>query len=419
MMFLPLFAIAITGKAQITKTINISNPLNQQREDELVVLKRDFVEKNLGMLSKDTPISITKQNGSPVFVQFDDLDKDGNWDELAFLYTFKPKEKVKLDISNVQGAQIKPLTRAHVRQMRKNADDTFGQNLMTDSVPAGQLNTDFSKVALPNILTEGPAWENDKVGFRIYMDVRNTKDIWGKTTSKMMMDEVGVDPKNIYHHKADWGMDILAVGQSLGAGSLAFQVPFNGKDTLVRLGGKNMGPIYYRKLADGPIRAVFTLNYPKWQVLPGLAPVNLTEKISISGGQYFYQSEVKASNIPANAKLVTGIVNLKSTEDHVLENGNTKTLYTYGKQSENDDNLGLAIAVADGKHVLTSETPKTGDNGVVTTYTLSQPISDSKSVKFRFYSAWEDSSPEFKSEDGFVKYLKTQTANLKYPLKIK
>lgn len=140
-------------------------------------------------------------------------------------------------------------------------------------------------------------------------------------------------------------MDILAVGQSLGAGSLVMQVPWEGKkDTLVRLGGKNMGPIIYEQLADGPVRAVFSLHYPKWQALPGIPAIDIRERISIWGGQYYYESEVSSSGFPKDAKLVTGIVNLKAEKLDSLMNEKGKALYTHAKQSENDDQLGMPVA---------------------------------------------------------------------------
>jgi hypothetical protein len=40
---------------------------------------------------------------------------------------------------------------------------------------------------------------NDKVGLRLYFNVCNGKDIWGKRTSRMMLDSVGtkVEPVTI------------------------------------------------------------------------------------------------------------------------------------------------------------------------------------------------------------------------------
>lgn len=63
---------------------------------------------------------------------------------------------------------------------------------------------------------EGPGWESDKVGYRIYLDGRNALDIFGKRTTPIILQNVGRGDD--YHAMADWGMDILKVGNSLGAG---------------------------------------------------------------------------------------------------------------------------------------------------------------------------------------------------------
>jgi hypothetical protein len=63
---------------------------------------------------------------------------------------------------------------------------------------------------------EGPGWESDKVGYRVYLDGRNAIDIFGKKTETLVLSGVGRGED--YHSMADWGMDILKVGNSLGAG---------------------------------------------------------------------------------------------------------------------------------------------------------------------------------------------------------
>jgi Domain of unknown function (DUF4861) len=313
-------------------------------------------------------------------------------------------------------ATIKAMVQAHVRQKHKNADNTFGDDLSVDSIPAGQPATDFSKDPLPPFLTEGPAWENDKVGFRIYFDVRNGKDIWGKTTTRMVLDEVGADTAKNYHALADWGMDILKVGKSLGAGSLALLVKdANGKDTLVRLGGTNMGPVVYRKIADGPVRAVFSLQYPSWKVLDNASPVALTETISIWGGQYFYESKVNVTGAPADARLVTGIVNLVSHEAKNIDTAGFKVLYTYDAQSENKDNLGMAIQTAQQDFNSFITTPN-ANTDIQNTYGVALNIKNGPAV-YRFYAGWQPSDPQFTSEAAFRDFL-TQEIKRSMPIKI-
>ncbi len=404
--------------AQGTRQFFISNTASVNRQDELVILTRRTLEEKLGKIPDGSFINIKGKAQAPVIVQFDDMNKDGKWDEAAFLYSFKPGEKAPFSVSVTNRIIGKAVVRAHVRQQRKNADDTFGPSLEKDSIPADQPNTDFSKQELPPFLTEGPAWENDKVGFRIYFDVRNTKDIWGKTTPKMVLDTVGADPNVIYHHLAYWGMDILAVGKSLGAGSLALSVPLAGqKDTLVRLGGANMGPVYYEKVADGPVRAIFRMHYPQWKALENYPAVNLTEEISISGGQYFYESKVSVKNAPADAKLVSGIVNLYSKKFTTPVSGGARGIYTYDLQSENKDKLGMAILTPPACFDGTGTTPNEGTD-IKNTFYVSMKVSPEKSPEFRFYSAWEKSDPRFSTEAGFNNFINQESVKYGSPVQL-
>jgi len=374
------------------------------RPAELIVLKRSELETRVDSLTKGKYVTIT-HDGHPVVVQYDDLDADGNWDEAAFLVSLKAGEQKVLQLAPSDApATIKAAVLAHVRHKRKNADNSFGDDLLSDTVPAGQPATDFSKDPLPPFLTEGPAWENDKVGFRLYFDVRNGKDIWGKTTGRMVLDEVGVDTASNYHAKADWGMDILKVGKSLGAGSLALLMKdAAGKDTLVRLGGVNMGSIIYQKVADGPVRARFLLKYPAWRALDSTRPITLTEEISIWGGQYFYESKVSLANVPSGAKLVSGIVNLHSHESKQMDTGGYQVLYTYDAQSENKDNLGMALLVQKDLFDSFLTTPN-ANTDVQNTYGIALKVG-SAPVTYRFYAGWQPSDPQFDTEASFKEFL--------------
>lgn len=398
--------------------LKLSNKTFLERSDELIVLSRADVKKKISDLNSSDFIGIKDINDKNINVQFDDLDKDGIWDELAFLHSFNPKEKVILTLNKTNQPLQVSQVKAHVRHKRKNADDTFAPAILLDSVPAGQPATNFAINPLPPFLTEGPAWENDKVGFRIYFDVRNAKDIWGKTTGQMVLDKVGTNPKENYHAEAPWGMDVLKVGASLGAGGLALSFPYNGKDTLARLGGNKMGKIIYEVVADGPVRAIFKLHYPEWEVANNLPKVSLTEEITISGGKYFYSSKVSLKNVPAKAKLVSGIVNLYTQNSYEIENGKTAVLYTFDKQSENKDQLGMALMVAKKDLIAFGATSNT-EGDIRNTYTSMLKLNNQNTAKFRFYAGWEKSEKDFTSLKLFKEFLKKETSSNSSPIKVK
>lgn len=412
---LMVIALAVTAcnePGQQKGQLVIENKDEVDRPNELVVLKRSELQSKVDSLTPGKYI-LLQEAGRPLVVQHDDLDGDGNWDEIAFLISLNGKGaqtggKKTLDISVSDApATVKAVVRAHVRHMRKNADNTFGDDLVIDSMPAGQPATDFSKQAYPPFLTEGPSWENDKVGFRLYFDVRNGKDIWGKITSRMVLDEVGRDTANNYHAIADWGMDILKVGKSLGAGALALAVKTSaGKDTLVRLGNVNMGLVTYQKITDGPVRAIFRLHYPAWKILDSVAPVSLTEEISIWGGQYFYESKVTINGAPAGARLVTGIVNLHSKEAKNIEESGYKVLYTYDAQSEKKDNLGMALLVSNEVFDGFITTPN-ANTDIQNTYAIALKTAK-QPIIFRFYAGWQSSDGQFDRAPSFEAFLRKE-----------
>ncbi len=407
-----LSSVVVVGQsayAQPKASFEVFNPSSGlARTDELIVIKRTDVEKKIGADAAGSIFSIKDAKGNAQTLQFDDLNADGKWDEVVFLYSFAPAQKELFTISQATDAVALVKQRAHVRQQRKNTNDTFGPALTRDSISAGQPNTDFSKVKLPPFLTEGPAWENDKVGFRIYFDQRNTKDIWGKTTADMVLNTVGADPSKIYHHLDSWGMDILAVGKSLGAGSLALWMPQGGtRDTLIRLGNKNMGPVKYTKIADGPVRAIFKMNYPQWQALPDAAPLGLEETISIWGGQFFYQSDVVVTNAPRGAFLVSGIVNLFSKKVDKVNFMGCQGIATYDKQSENKDMLGLAILSPRDSYRGIGTTPNERSE-VTNTYYVKMNIAGGHRAQYRFFAGWEKTAPAFATAEGFNTYMNEQ-----------
>ena len=395
--------------------VTLANPLDMDRPDEPMVWGRAELEKKLGPIPAGKFIQVSGENGRPVAVQFDDLDGDGAWDELFFVHSFEARERFRLQIAVTDApAAVKVVVRAHVRMRAKNEDGSFGPLLDSAVMPVHNPPTDFSVNKLPPWLTEGPAWENDKVAYRLYFDTRNDKDIYGKTTAAMVMDEVGADPKKSYHELADWGMDILKVGGSLGAGALAISVPRLGlRDSLVRLGGQHIRREVFRKLADGPFRAVFRMDY-EWEI--NGRPVTVSEETSISAGQYYYESKVTVRGAPAGSRLVTGIANFYTNAPGNFRKDDAAVLYSYGRQSENKDLLGMGILVSKRDLSTFGSRPASGSD-VTSTYTVLQTIRKDRPLYFRFYTGWEKTDPGFARAEYFTDMLKREAGKFSQPVK--
>ncbi|MCU7552582.1 DUF4861 domain-containing protein [Chitinophagaceae bacterium LB-8] len=406
-------ALTVNASAQASNTIEITNPATVSRTDELIRLQRTKIERQLHHAVKYIVVSVS---GRDLPVQYVDDDGDGKWDEAIFLYSFVAKEKTNFRISasetdNAQSTEQK----AHVRLRKKNADDSFGPSIEVETMPLRNPATDFSKRPLPNYLTEGPAWENDKVAFRLYFDVRNNKDIYGKTTSKMMMDTVGTNYKISYHNLSDWGMDVLHVVKSLGAGALALSVPQKGgADTLIRLGGKDITKTVYQQKADGPLLAKFTMTYD-WQIKD--QPLQVKEEISIWGGQYFYESKVTITGAPAGSALITGMADFYENTFETLVKDKAVIGLSYGKQSENKDNLGLGVLV-NKQSFVKADSINRSNTDINETYIVKQRIKDGMPLTYRFYTGWERTDQRFTKMEDFKEFLKEEAIRYSQPVKM-
>ncbi|WP_290792418.1 DUF4861 domain-containing protein [Flavihumibacter sp. UBA7668] len=396
----------------------LENPSDQPRNAALVLLTRAAIQDK--SKEKISPYYKVLLNDKVVDCQFDDIDKDGQWDELVFLQDFKAGEKITIHLEGIEKPDTINVTpRAHVRHKRKLDGPEFGPSLERDSIDGTQKATDFTKQKLPPFLTEGPAWENDQLGFRLYYDVRNGKDIWGKLIPDMVLDKVGTDTAKSYHNLDSWGMDLLKVGSSLGAGALALYIPdLDGKDSLVRVGGSNIGKTVYEQVADGPVRAIFRMHYNDWKLHPSVSPVSITEVIQIWGGQLFYESSVIVKQLPKQAQLVTGIVNLHDAEKKELKQGTARAVYTHHIQSENKDALGMAIVLSENE-LSGFTTSKNTDTDIKNTYLVKMKTSENQAVRFRFYAAWEKSHPANAKAIGFEEFLNKELQQFQQPLIIR
>lgn len=410
-----IILIACSSNAQVAFTI--TNPIAAERNDELIMLKRADIEKSLGN-KVASGIRLQSENATQ-YIQYIYPGNNAEWDNIVFLCSFKPNETKAFTLTvNKTGSPYgnTPIARAHVRMKPIKADSTFDKSVTHAKMPYQNPPTDFSKHRLPPYLTEGPGWENDKVAFRLYFDTRNTVDIYGKRIPGMVMDTVGANPANSYHDLSNWGMDILHVVKSLGAGSLAIATKDeNGKDTLIRLGGNDIQKETYQQLADGPLYAAFEMNY-QWRI--NGRPVTVKQDISIWGGQYFYESKVTVTGAPQGARLVTGIADFYQNKVDSMRVDSAAVLLSFGKQSENKDKLGMAVMLPQKSFAAFSEAPKINSD-VMETHLAEQNIIDGKPLTFRFYSCWSKTDEQFASLGYFRQFLKDEALKFSEPLVIK
>ncbi len=249
---------------------------------------------------------------------------------------------------------------------------------------------------------EGPGWESDKVGYRFYLDWRNAVDIFGKTTDDMILHEVGLDGFDSYHEQNDWGMDILKVGSSLGIGSIGYW----SKDKAMRV--EKTDSIICSIIQDGVIQSSISTLYYGWQVAD--KKVDLISNISINAGSRLTHQQVELSEGIEN--ICTGIVKNELAELIVSDkdSGEWGYIATFGKQSLNNDNLGMIIFYRLGNLIKIAE----DENSHIV---VLHP--ESNAIDYYFGATWEQDLDSIDTLNKFLTYADKTLFQLNNPLSIK
>jgi hypothetical protein len=382
-----IFCLIFLISCNRDKNYTVTNPLDEEIIDKTVILTRAEAMTFIEGISTNDILYAKSESGEWLPTQCDDLDGDGNWDELAFLCNLSAGQTMKISFGQPDTAPYFP-QRTNVRfgRMTKPFEEVSGDL---------RMKTNETRFTAPVYQMEGPAWENDVIAFRNYYDARNGIDIFGKTTREMILDSVGVNGRD-YHIQADWGMDILKVGNSLGAGAIAIGIG----DSLYRIGPCEEGT--YRMIAEGPVRAILELDYKN--VPAGDRTYNVKHRIIINAGDRFYRNRVWVSNLKGDEILVTGIVNLHDVSADTLDNPNGKIMYSLGNQGFNGEVLGMAVFCPISMFINYDVAPVAG-SGIVNTHLVKLKLYEDEPTRYRFMAVWEIENPLVKNRDHFLELI--------------
>jgi len=237
---------------------------------------------------------------------------------------------------------------------------------------------------------EGPGWESEKIGYRIYLDWRNAIDIFGKKVDTMVLHKVGLDVLDSYHEIAGWGVDVLKVGESLGLGSLAF---WNGEKA-IRIEKTDSIKCVVKNHKN---HSVVLIDYFGWQI--NQSKTHVFSSLEIEKGSYLTKYHVRLSGDLPN--MSTGIVKLPGAEMKVIKEIKTgwDCLATFGIQSLQDDKLGMCIFFKNDD--LIEITADENSHVVVL-----KP--DKKELTYYFGAAWQQDQSGVESMEDFESFLTDQ-----------
>lgn len=392
--------VALAGCNEKTSTeVTIRNHSTDSIRNVALTIQRSSLTAFPGFADHLLPV-LKDEKGNVVPSQADDLDRDGIWDELFFMTDLLPNQTRNVHVAWVDPGEapvLKP--RTNIRFAAKNENY---REVITATRETHAINTRTQQVWQ----MEGPAWENERVGFRNYFDRRNGMDIFGKVTHELVLDQVGYKNNPSYHtFNPEWGVDVLKVGNSLGAGSLAFLY----RDTLYRVGDNGSGDCTV--ITEGPLRSILRFRFKDWNL--GDQVLQVIHDVMIFAGTRYYQSEISWEGNEEKIYPVTGIVNMKSDQLYrVEEQKEALAFYTHDKQSEDGTILGMGVMLEEKcfREVFTA--PGSGE-GITQTYGIIMDPAEGSHVRFRFYSGWEREDPKWADKKAFDEYLASETSSFR------
>ncbi len=402
-------------------TITLTNPGSIARPDEPILIDREQIMEFIEAIPENQVPLLRDAEGKPVAYQLEDIDGNGKWDQLAFTATVPASEEITYQITWIDPKDVPAFeNRTNVRFGVREAGEM--QIKPVTSYTLGKADIPFPDGN--RFQMDGPAWENDKVGFRHYFDGRNSRDYFGKRQPAMVLELVGLSTDgeivDNYHVLEPWGRDILATGNSVGLGGIGILK----QDSAYRLGKlatdsvHTIGASEYELLVEGPVRSAFELNFNDWEV--GNELLSLKETTSIWAGQYWTKNEVNLVGNQDTDTLVVGLVNSNNDLPLILVDSipGMVILATHDKQTYNKEFfLGMAVILPAENYLGYREAPES-DASITTSYNALMKVDGEESFSFYTLGAWGMDQQNFRDRAYFTKFVETEAFKIANPVQV-
>ncbi|OOV17465.1 DUF4861 domain-containing protein [Flavobacterium sp. LM4] len=401
-------------KSQSTKIV-LTNNSDLALPQKAISIKRSTLKAK--GIEKSFPIIL--QNLDTIPAQVNDLDGDGKWDELFFVADFSAKEKktVELKWSNTDP---KYAVKTSARFGKREGENLPVQPATEEVLLANQV---YKKLGFQKYQTDGPTWENDKVGFRHYLDGRNCKDVFGKRTPGITPENVGISSKGAvednYHQMHEWGRDIFPVGTSAGLGGYGLIVgdEINRLGILINDTINNVEKTTFKIVSEGPVNSVLSYKYQNWKASGNNYQVQ--ETASIWPGMYGYKNSVSLNGLKGNETLAIAFSNINNQNPlQVIDSGDYVCFILHDKLTyERQWILGTAVIIPKDAYKGYIEAPKTGK--LTNSYLIKVSTKNNQPISYYPVAGWELSAdPNFKDSAYFSNYVTALAKQLSAKIKI-
>ena len=389
-----LLALAITlcpAAWSQSKQITVKNPQSVAVNHYPVVVK---------LADKTVKSAIVKDGKTTLPYQLDDLDGDGQYDELFFQTDLKSKEKKTFDISfssQPSDEVFEPQVYIELMLTNKKVKESNKQDLYISHLTVDQGVNPYWMLH-----HHGTAFENKLVAYRIYFDHRQTVDIYGKYHQGLELKETQFYPDDT-QKATGYGDDVLWVGSTLGLGTL------RGWDGSKPVMLEDVKHRTQRIVARGPLRTIVEVKDEGWVPTAGAQPVDMTQTYTLTAGRRDCRVDVRFNRPIQDIPLCTGIINVKNSVEYTDHHGVRGCWGTDWPVSAKDsvghkrETVGLGIYVP--QQYIATEEPANKDNYA---YVLSVPTdhftyfitfgSDNEEFGYHSAQAWFDHMKAWKRE---------------------
>ena len=397
-----LAAAGQTMMGQKTIEVNVTNPTKTDRQAQPVIVQL----KDTGM---DVKSALVRLNGTEIPSQLDDLNGDGQYDELCFLTDIAPKGRQTFTVELLPTGTHRTYEQkvyADMMLTNKKIKSTNKQDLYISS-----LTVDNGTNPYWMLHHHGPAFENEMVAYRIYFDHRQTVDTYGKYHKGLELKQTQFYPDDEQKAKG-FGDDVLWVGNTFGLGAL------RGWDGTEPQMLQDVDHRTLRILSRGPLRTVVEVIDDGWNTMnPGKEKITMSTLYILYTGRRDVQVDIRFNKPATGYEFATGIINVKDSEEFSDKQGLRGCWGTDWPVSAKDsvghkrETVGLGICIP-AKNIV-RELPVNKDNYPYVVNTATDELHyfitfGSDNEDFGYHSAKE-----------WFEYLKAWKKDLEAPLQVK
>ena len=299
------WAAMTAAYAQETFTVTVKNNLKKALADVPATIDIRHLDN-----VKSAKVTV---DGREIPYQIDDLDGNGHNDELCFLVDLEAKETKTATVTlndtpennSWESRTYAEIVLRNPNVKEKNKHDIYLSAISIDRKTANPYNV---------LHHHGVAFENELIGMRIYMDKRQTIDLYGKFHKGLEIKQTQFYTSK--EQKAQgFGDDVLWVGNTYGLG--AFRGWDGNKPTMI----DDVAHRTQRIVATGPLRTIVEIEDNQWRIMPEDAPVNATIRYTLYAGHRDFDVDIRFSRNMEGRDFSTGIINVKNSTEYTDHKG--------------------------------------------------------------------------------------------------